>query len=130
MQPIDLPSTPADSRDYSLFRHDSGLHCLLISDPAASQATAVLQVDAGSHDEPLERPGLAHLLEHLLFMGSEAHPEPEVSPVPSTTGVGATMPALGRIALRSSSVLSRPGCSLACCNWQICSPDRCSIRGW
>lgn len=76
MQPIDLPSTPADSRDYSLFRHDSGLHCLLISDPAASQATAVLQVDAGSHDEPLERPGLAHLLEHLLFMGSEAHPEP------------------------------------------------------
>lgn len=76
MQPIDLPSTPSDSCGYSLFRHDSGLHCLLVSDPAASQATAVLQVDAGSHDEPLERPGLAHLLEHMLFMGSEAHPRP------------------------------------------------------
>lgn len=76
MQPVDLSSSPDDSRGYRLFRHDSGLHCLLISDPAASQATAVLQVDAGSHDEPSEWPGLAHLLEHMLFMGCAAHPEP------------------------------------------------------
>ncbi|MEL0169616.1 MAG: insulinase family protein [Pseudomonadaceae bacterium] len=76
MHPISLASLPADQRDYQLFRASNGLLCLLIHDPHASQATAVLQVAAGSHAEPDDVPGLAHLLEHMLFMGSAGWPEP------------------------------------------------------
>ena len=38
--------------------------------PWAQQAGLCLRVAAGSHDEPQAYPGLAHFLEHLLFLGS------------------------------------------------------------
>ncbi|HBT59168.1 MAG TPA: hypothetical protein DEA92_18860, partial [Pseudomonas sp.] len=76
MHPIPLASLPADQRDYQLYRASNGLLCLLIHDAHASQATAVYQVAAGSHAEPDDLPGLAHLLEHMLFMGSRGWPEP------------------------------------------------------
>ena len=34
-----------------------------------------LTVNTGSFDDPPERQGLAHFLEHMIFMGSEAYPE-------------------------------------------------------
>ena len=76
MYSIPLASLPADQRDYQLYRAANGLLCLLIHDAQASQACAVLQVSAGSHAEPDDLPGLAHLLEHMLFMGSQRWPEP------------------------------------------------------
>lgn len=76
MYPISLADTPHDGREYRLYQHANGLRCLLISDPRASAATCVAQVDAGSHDEPTSHLGLAHLLEHMLFMGSERYPQP------------------------------------------------------
>lgn len=36
-----------------------------------------LEVHAGSIDETEEQQGLAHFLEHMLFLGSEAYPHPE-----------------------------------------------------
>ena len=38
-------------------------------------ATASLSVNAGSFNDPQSRPGLAHFLEHMIFMGSEKYPE-------------------------------------------------------
>lgn len=76
MHSIPLAATPRDGRDYRLYKHANGLRCLLISDPEASLATCVAQVDVGSEDEPGGHPGLAHLLEHMLFMGSEGYPPP------------------------------------------------------
>ena len=73
MQTLPLARIPDDGRDYQLSVAANGLLCLLISDPAADAASCVFQLGAGSHDEPL--PGLAHLLEHMLFMGSQAHPQ-------------------------------------------------------
>ncbi|WP_346828297.1 pyrroloquinoline quinone biosynthesis protein PqqF [Serratia inhibens] len=52
-------------------RLGNGLRVNLISDPAATRAAALMQVEAGSYHEPLAWPGLAHLLEHMLFRGSE-----------------------------------------------------------
>ncbi|WP_133493366.1 insulinase family protein [Alcanivorax sp. 24] len=66
-----LPRSGAQAR---LHHHHSGLRTLLLP-TAGQQVTAVLQVGAGSHDEPETRPGLAHLLEHVLFTGSERYPE-------------------------------------------------------
>lgn len=38
------------------------------------QAAAALCVKVGSFSDPKELPGLAHLLEHMVFMGSEKYP--------------------------------------------------------
>jgi coenzyme PQQ biosynthesis probable peptidase PqqF len=38
------------------------------------RCAAALRVAAGSHDVPLAWPGLAHFLEHLLFLGTERFP--------------------------------------------------------
>lgn len=42
--------------------------------PWAQQVGLCLRVAAGSHDEPAAYPGLAHFLEHLLFLGSRDYP--------------------------------------------------------
>lgn len=52
----------------------NGLRVALLHDPALVQAAAVVRVAAGGHDAPVEYPGLAHFLEHLLFLDSEAFP--------------------------------------------------------
>ena len=75
MQIVQLPRTPDDGRRYWLSRAPTGLLCLLISDPAAEAASCVAQFGVGSHDEPQTLPGLAHLLEHMLFMGSARYPQ-------------------------------------------------------
>ncbi|WP_158784587.1 pyrroloquinoline quinone biosynthesis protein PqqF [Pantoea sp. BAV 3049] len=51
-------------------RLKNGLRVTLIHDPQATQAAALIQLAAGSHQEPGKWPGLAHLLEHVLFAGS------------------------------------------------------------
>ncbi|QGY29099.1 pyrroloquinoline quinone biosynthesis protein PqqF [Pantoea cypripedii] len=52
-------------------RLTNGLRCHLHHQPDARAAAALLRVEAGSLQEPDRWPGLAHLLEHLLFCGSE-----------------------------------------------------------
>lgn len=69
--PRRLPRSDARAR---LYQHESGPRTLLLPAPG-SRVTALLQVGVGSHDEPETRPGLAHLLEHVLFTGSERYPD-------------------------------------------------------
>ncbi|RKS19821.1 pyrroloquinoline quinone synthesis related protease (pqqF) [Pseudomonas sp. WPR_5_2] len=52
----------------------NGLQVTLRSAPDLKRAAAALRVAAGSHDVPLEWPGLAHFLEHLLFLKTERFP--------------------------------------------------------
>jgi insulysin len=56
-------------------RLDNGLEAYLISDPGAKQSAAALSVEAGSWNDPKEYPGMAHFLEHMLFMGNAAYPK-------------------------------------------------------
>jgi len=53
----------------------NNLQVYLISDPGAEQSAAALSVEAGSWQDPKEYPGMAHFLEHMLFMGTEAYPK-------------------------------------------------------
>lgn len=55
----------------------SGAVLHVVQQPWARQAGACLRVAAGSHDEPPAYPGLAHFLEHLLFLGSRDYPTDE-----------------------------------------------------
>ena len=50
-----------------------GLQATLVHQPQADRAAALVRVAAGSHHEPSRFPGLAHLLEHLLFYGGERY---------------------------------------------------------
>ncbi|SDM25443.1 Insulinase (Peptidase family M16) [Franzmannia pantelleriensis] len=58
-------------------RHASGLWLIAAEVPSAHLARLVGAVDLGYLDEPATRPGLAHLLEHSLFLGSQRCPEPD-----------------------------------------------------
>jgi insulysin len=63
--------SPNDSRAYRLLTLDNGLKALLISDVDTPKAAASLDVHVGSGDNPEGRGGLAHFLEHMLFLGTE-----------------------------------------------------------
>ncbi|MEX5686399.1 pyrroloquinoline quinone biosynthesis protein PqqF [Pseudomonas silesiensis] len=52
----------------------NGLRVTLRHAPELKRCAAALRVAAGSHDVPLAWPGLAHFLEHLLFLGTERFP--------------------------------------------------------
>ncbi|WP_213940224.1 pyrroloquinoline quinone biosynthesis protein PqqF [Pseudomonas sp. dw_612] len=52
----------------------NGLRVTLRHAPDLKRNAAALRVAAGSHDVPLAWPGLAHFLEHLLFLGTERFP--------------------------------------------------------
>ena len=54
----------------------NGLKLLLISDPSANQNKVALNVLTGYRDDPLDIPGLAHFLEHMLFLGTKEDPSP------------------------------------------------------
>jgi insulysin len=68
--------TPAlEDRKVEKLVLSNGLRVLLISDPGADQSAAGLAVESGSWDDPKEYPGMAHFLEHMLFMGTEKYPK-------------------------------------------------------
>lgn len=53
---------------------ENGLTLSLRHEPRLKQCAAFLRVHAGSHDVPTAWPGLAHFLEHLLFLGTDRFP--------------------------------------------------------
>lgn len=57
--------------DVEELRLDNGLTLLLVDRPGAPHLAAGWVVRAGSADDPGDRRGLAHVLEHMLFKGSE-----------------------------------------------------------
>lgn len=73
---IEIRKSPNDPREYRFVKLKSnGLPTILISDKNAEKAAAALQVAVGSLTEPKEYPGLAHFLEHILFLGTKKYPE-------------------------------------------------------
>ena len=47
----------------------------MVSDPEADKAAVSLDVAAGSGTDPELWPGMAHFLEHMLFLGTKKYPE-------------------------------------------------------
>lgn len=60
-----------DKRDYLGLRLSNNLKVLLVSDPETDISAASLSVHVGSMYDPFELQGLAHFLEHMLFMGTK-----------------------------------------------------------
>ena len=70
-----IVKSPNDQRLYRSFSLPNQMKVLVISDPEADKAAASLDVNAGSNANPEGREGLAHFLEHMLFLGTEKYPE-------------------------------------------------------
>ena len=70
-----IERSPADTRAYRALTLANGLEALVVSDPDADTAAAVVDVNVGSANDPESRPGLAHFLEHVLFLGTEKYPD-------------------------------------------------------
>lgn len=64
-----------DSRLYRSVQLDNGIQVVLVSDPETEKSAAALSVGVGSFNEPKAFGGLAHYLEHMLFMGTKSFPE-------------------------------------------------------
>ncbi len=64
-----------DTRQYESFTLDNALSVLVISDPQTTKSAASLNVEVGSANNPKNRPGLAHFLEHMLFLGTQKFPQ-------------------------------------------------------
>lgn len=77
MQLPALIKSPTDERDYRLIQLNNKLEVLCIHEPDADQAAAAMSIHAGHFDDPQESQGLAHFLEHMLFLGTEGYPDPE-----------------------------------------------------
>ena len=71
---VDIIKSPNDDRAYQYFQLANQLQVLLVSDASIDKAAAALDVGVGSGDDPQARPGLAHFLEHMLFLGTEKYP--------------------------------------------------------
>lgn len=65
-----------DSRQYAYLTLANQLRVLLVSDMQSNQAAASMAVNVGHFDDPKQRPGMAHFLEHMLFLGTEKFPDP------------------------------------------------------
>lgn len=68
--------SPNDPNEYRFLELDNGLRVILASDPEADKAAASMNVAVGSGNDPADREGLAHFLEHMLFLGTEKYPDP------------------------------------------------------
>ncbi|KAL3692062.1 hypothetical protein R1sor_005713 [Riccia sorocarpa] len=75
--PEDIPITKArsDKRNYRRIVLPNAMQVLLVSDPETDTAAASMDVHVGYFCDPVELPGLAHFLEHMLFFSNEKYPE-------------------------------------------------------
>ena len=68
--------SPNDKNDYYYDMLPNGLRYILISNKDIDKSAVSLDVYIGSADEPREYPGLAHCLEHIIFLGTKKYPNP------------------------------------------------------
>ncbi|HKK55822.1 MAG TPA: insulinase family protein [Marinobacter sp.] len=68
--------SPNDDNAYRYLNLDNQLRVLLVSAPESDKAAASMNITVGSGDDPADREGMAHFLEHMLFLGTEKYPDP------------------------------------------------------
>lgn len=68
------PRAPNDESAYRRFVLPNGMKVILLSDPKLNNSAASLAVGVGNLADPPNRQGLAHFLEHMVFLGTEKYP--------------------------------------------------------
>jgi insulysin len=65
------------SQIWSSYRLSNGLDVLVISDGRMQKASAAMSVAVGGWSDPTASLGIAHFLEHMLFLGTKSFPQVE-----------------------------------------------------
>lgn len=76
-QGISVNKSSNDDRQYQYYELPNKLKVLLVSDSTTDKSGAALDVYVGSNADPRDRQGLAHFLEHMLFLGTKDFPDVE-----------------------------------------------------
>jgi insulysin len=66
-----LEKPELDDRSYRVIRLPNQLEALLVHDPDTDKASAAVNVNVGNFSDQDDMPGMAHAVEHLLFMGTK-----------------------------------------------------------
>ncbi|KAL1844376.1 hypothetical protein VTJ49DRAFT_55 [Mycothermus thermophilus] len=69
-----LEKPSLDDRQYRIIRLPNHLEACLVHDPKTDKASAAMDVNVGSFSDEDDMPGMAHAVEHLLFMGNKKYP--------------------------------------------------------
>jgi zinc protease len=72
--------------DPETFALDNGLQVVVVTNRRAPIVTQMLWYKVGSADEPIQKAGIAHVLEHMMFKGTEEHPDGEFSDIVARNG--------------------------------------------
>ncbi|OJD16956.1 hypothetical protein AJ78_02938 [Emergomyces pasteurianus Ep9510] len=70
-----LEKPSVDDRSYRVIRLPNKLEALLVHDPDTDKASASVNVNVGNFSDDDDLPGIAHAVEHSLFMGTEKFPK-------------------------------------------------------
>jgi len=70
-----LKQSPNDFKQYQAITLNNGLRVLLIQNDETTKSAAALAVNVGHFNDPKDRQGLAHFLEHMLFLGTKSFPD-------------------------------------------------------
>lgn len=75
--PALLPQAQGEDQEraYRKLTLESGLRVVIASDPGVNTSSASMAVGIGANADPSDAQGLAHFLEHMLFLGTEKYPE-------------------------------------------------------
>jgi insulysin len=66
---------PLDKSEVRKLTLDNGVKAYLLSNPDFNVSAASMVVEVGSLENPDNREGLAHFLEHMLFLGTKKYPD-------------------------------------------------------
>nr|P42789.1 RecName: Full=Sporozoite developmental protein [Eimeria bovis] len=73
----DILKPEADYRDFRHYQLNNGMHAIAVHHPRSNESGFAVAANTGSLYDPQDVPGLAHFLEHMLFLGTSKYPEPE-----------------------------------------------------
>jgi insulysin len=73
MNTHNLISPKVDDNKYKFIKLDNKMDVLIIYNKETDISATAMTVEAGFYDDPYEYQGLAHFLEHMLFMGTTKH---------------------------------------------------------
>jgi insulysin len=74
---LEVRTPSLSERQTRKLRLANELEVYLISDPGSALSGAALSMEVGTWQDPDSRPGMAHLTEHMLFLGNAAYPDEE-----------------------------------------------------
>lgn len=71
---LEIIKSKYDNRKYKIITLKNNLEVMLISDKDTNTSSVSMNVGVGCFQDPSNIPGLAHFLEHMLFMGTSKYP--------------------------------------------------------